>query len=513
MSSQIPETNNGEFFESRGYSSIGSFQYDRSVDDMLSEPAGTYIAPARAVDVSDLFDASKSPPELGKTFRAAFFLDMGWVFLNHGAFGGAARPALRAAQRWAEYAETQPLRWFDRELFPLLAHSIRAAAALIRAPPANVALVPHATYALSSVIGSLLLQPGDVIFCLDVGYGSVKKMLSAAAERSGARLVVGAVPFPLTTPASFVDAIAAQIPLGATLAVFDHVTSNAGLLLPVAALVAAAHERAARVLVDGAHGLGALDLDVPAIGADYYITNAHKWFASSKGLAVLYVAPWVLAGKPGPADAPLALTVARPPAGPPRAASISHGFGSGFGSEFIWDGCRDYSAAVALPSLLDWWSWVGIERSRDYCRALLAEGIALLCARWGTAPHAPAAFYSHMACVQLPARAMPRGAFSDADGGIWRSTSTHSKMIQDALHHAFSIEVPAKTLPGPDGGADSRTYVRVSAFVYNSIEDFLSLADAVDRINWVDHVADAAEDNINVSAVATGGGLQRLHLT
>ena len=500
-----------EYKSHGGYASIGSFQYDRSIDEMLRESSATYIPPTRAVDVSDLFDPSSPAPELGASFRRSFFVDPSWVFLNHGAFGGTARPALRAAQRWAEHAEIQPLRWFDRELFPLLAHSIRALATLISAPPENVALVPHATYALSSVIGSLSLVEGDVVFCLDVGYGSVKKMLIAAAERVGARLVVGIVTFPLTSPEAFVDAIISQIPIGTSLAVFDHVTSNAGLLLPVTALVAAAHARGVRVLIDGAHGLGALDLNVTAIGADYYISNAHKWLASSKGLAMLYVAPWVLATLPGPADttttttttatataSATTITHVRPPAGPPRAASVSHGYGSGFSSEFMWDGCRDYSAAVALPTLLDWWSWIGLERSRNFCHALLREGVSLLCARWGTSTHAPAAFYSHMACVQLPARAMPYGAI-ESNGTSWRCTSTHSKMIQDALHHAFSIEVPAKTLPGPEGGADSRTYVRVSAFVYNSIDDFKALADAVDRIVWIDGIDQA-------------DGLQRLQL-
>jgi isopenicillin-N epimerase len=506
MSSVVPPpatANKGDFV-ARGYSSIGSFQYDRSVDEMLREPDSTYVAPVRAVETSDLFDASSAAPHFGADLRDHFLVDKSWVYLNHGAFGGSARVALRAAQRWAEHAEVQPLRWFDRELFPLLVDSIRQLAAIVNAPPANIALVPHATYALSSVISSLALREGDVLFCLDVGYGSVRKMLAEAAARSKASLVIGVVPFPLTTPEAFTAAIAEQIPLGNTvLAVFDHVTSNSGLLLPAKALVAAAHARGARVLVDGAHGLGALDLDMQDIGADYYVSNAHKWLASAKGLAMLYVSPWVLTATPGPAELVLkalgaTASLDRTVASLPRAASISHGYGSGFSNEFIWDGCRDYGAAVALPTLLQWWRWIGMERAREYCRSLLTKGVDLLCKRWGTQPHASPSFYSHMACVQLPQRALPRGAVNAS--GVWSCTSTHSKMVQDALHHAFSIEVPAKTLPGPSGGTDSRSYVRVSAFIYNTIADFQALADAVDRISW-------ADDEVSPN------GLQRLVLS
>ncbi len=41
------------------------------------------------------------------------------------------------------------------------------------------------------------LRPGDAIFSLDIGYGSVKKMLAAVAEQTGAQHVEMAVKLPL----------------------------------------------------------------------------------------------------------------------------------------------------------------------------------------------------------------------------------------------------------------------------------------------------------------------------
>lgn len=468
--SERPAPAPGITLSARGYTAFGSFFSD-SVEDLVAVPDDRWVSPPRAVTTSDLFDAAAPPPDFGASLSPFFYLDPAWTFLNHGAFGGACRPALRAAHRWAEHAEAQPLRFIDRELFALMVHSVRCAARLVRAPPISIALCCHATYALHSVIASLPLSAGDTLFCLDIGYGSVKKMLALAADRAGARLVVGTVPFPLTTPAALVEAVEAQVPPGCALAVFDHISSNSGLLLPAGALAGAAKRRGTRaVLVDGAHGLGALDLDLPALafaGVDYYVSNFHKWLCSAKGLALLYVAP----------GAPVA----------PRPAVLSHGWGAGFASEWVWDGCRDYSAAVALPTLLEWWDWLGLPRARARCRELLGAAVALLCARWGTSAHAPPVFYSHMACVQLPLRALPPGALreggSAADGAA-AATSAHSKLLQDALHHAFRIEVPVKTLPGPRGDGDSRCYVRISAMVYNTLEEYAALADAVDRIGW-----------------------------
>lgn len=58
---------------------------------------------------------------------------------------------------------------------------------------------------------------------------------------------------------------------------------------------------------------------------------------------------------------------------------VSHGYGSGFASGFVWDGCRDYSGVLAVPAILRFWEHVGLSSARSYCRELLAAACALLC--------------------------------------------------------------------------------------------------------------------------------------
>ena len=72
------------------------------------------------------------------------------------------------------------------------------------------------------------------------------------------------------------------------------------------------------VLVDGAHALGSLPLNITSLDPDYYVTNAHKWLCAPKGAAVMYVRRDLQQST--------------------RPLVISHGFGSGFNSEFIWAG-------------------------------------------------------------------------------------------------------------------------------------------------------------------------------
>ena len=45
---------------------------------------------------------------------------------------------------------------------------------------------------------------------------------------------------------------------------------------------------------------------------------------------------------------------------------ISHGYGDGFLSNYIWDGCRDYSSILALPLLLEFWNSYNLTSIRQY---------------------------------------------------------------------------------------------------------------------------------------------------
>ena len=451
-----------------GYQGFGSFHSD-NVEALVAQPAGDYAPPARLPCEAALWDAAAAPPGFGAPMRAEFAIDPEWTFLNHGAFGAACRVAREAARAWGEHAERQPLRFIDRELLPLQVAAIRAAARLVNCAPANLVIVPNATYGLNVAIAAAAagLRRGDTVYTLDVCYGSVKKMLAAACAAAGATLLVHPLRLPLAAAGGQADIaaqVAASLPPGTALALFDHVASNTGLVLPLAELVPLAHARGARVIVDGAHGAQSQPLDVARLGAEWYTTNCHKWLCATRGVAVLYAS-----------DAVRAAT---------RPVVISHGYGDGFTSDFIWDGTRDYAGVVALPTLLRWWEWVGHDAARGYCRALLRDAVALLTGAWGTGTHAPLDCYSHMACVELPAWALPPGAVAPpGDGGDpaapprRTATSTHGKAVQDALHFHYRIEVPAKTL----GAA---LYLRVSAAVYNTLDDYRRLADAVASFAW-----------------------------
>src|SRR5690606_36669992 len=94
---------------------------------------------------------------------------------------------------------------------------------------------------------------------------------------------------------------------------------------------------------------------------------------------------------------------------------------------------------------------------------LAARAAKLLVAAWGTETAAAPAVLGAMAAIRLPDRAQPAGPAARGD----------AERVHDALFDRHRIEVPIFAIGG-------RLWLRISAAVYNGIEDYQRLAAALD---------------------------------
>ena len=74
----------------------------------------------------------------------------------------------------------------------------------------------------------------------------------------------------------------------------SHVAWTTGAVLPIARIAELAHARGALLAVDGAQAIGAIPVDVGALGTDFYAMPAQKWLLGPEGMAALHVAAPVL---------------------------------------------------------------------------------------------------------------------------------------------------------------------------------------------------------------------------
>src|SRR5205807_4806952 len=66
-----------------------------------------------------------------------------------------------------------------------------------------------------------------------------------------------------------------------------HISNVTGTLLPIERIVRLAHEKGAKVLIDGCQAVPRMPVDVQALGCDFYAFSGHKMYGPS-GIGILY---------------------------------------------------------------------------------------------------------------------------------------------------------------------------------------------------------------------------------
>ena len=375
-------------------------------------------------------------PSFGRAIRRRFFLERGTAFLNHGSFGATPRAVLAAAERWRRRMEANP----DRFMRKVLPGALRAAAGrlarFLHAAERDVVFVENATSGLNAVLRSLEFKRGDEILATTHTYYAVRQALREVCRRTGASVVDAHIALPAADEADLIEPIARRLGRRTRLVVLDHIASPTGLVFPVKRLAALARARGARVLVDGAHAPGQVALDLPALGADWYSGNCHKWLFAPKGCGFL----WARRGAQGNIHPPV----------------ISHGYGSGFTAEFDWTGTRDFSAWLAVPDALDFFTSLGPAGLRAHNHRLVLAAAGRMAGAWGTALDGAPGLHGSMIAVRLP----------DA---LQRSDPRELMAELLARHRIVAAVNPI----------DGVLWARISAQAYNVPADYARLASAV----------------------------------
>jgi isopenicillin-N epimerase len=177
---------------------------------------------------------------------------------------------------WQRELERQPVEFLGRRVRGLLAEARAALATYIGAGKDDVVYVSNVTTALNIVAHSLPLEPGDEILTTDHEYGALDRTWTFVSEHHKARLVVQKLPRPLRGTEEVVESIWAGVTPRTRVLFLSHITSPTAVILPIAPLIARARSAGIWTVIDGAHAPGQVDVDVQALGVDFYGGNCHK---------------------------------------------------------------------------------------------------------------------------------------------------------------------------------------------------------------------------------------------
>ncbi len=369
-----------------------------------------------------------------------FLLRPDIIFLNHGSFGACPKPVFEEYQRWQLELERQPVEFLGRRFDDLMREARQALSALVGADPDDVVYVPNATTGLNIVSRSLQLQPGDVVLGTDHEYGALDRTWKFLCAKRGANYIRQPVPLPVRSAEEVVEAIWSGVTPRTRVLFVSHITSPTAITFPVAELVRRGREAGLITIVDGAHAPGQIELDLDAMGCDFYSGNMHKWALSAKGSAFLYarrelqhlVEPLVVSwgwesDKPGP---------------------------SRFVDEQEWQGTRDIAPFLSVPAAIRFLQEHDWPRVRSECHELVRYARDQVAALTGLAAITPddPAWFSQMSALPLP--------LCDLEA------------LKRRLYGEFGVEIPVIDWNG-------RHFVRISIQAYNTRDDVDRLVEAL----------------------------------
>jgi isopenicillin-N epimerase len=364
-------------------------------------------------------------------FRDEFLLRSGMAFFNHGSFGACPQPVFNIYQRWQRTLEEQPVEFLGRRIESLLEAARTRLAGYLGTQADHLVYVPNATYGFNIVARSLKLEPGDEVLGTNHEYGAADRTWRFNCRQRGATYINQPIDLSPASAEAFVEQLWMGVTPRTKVIFLSHITSPTALIFPVAEVCRRARAEGILTVVDGAHAPGQIDLDMEAIGADFYTGNCHKWLCGPKSAGFLYARPelqYLLE--------PLIVSWGWESHNPRP---------SPFLDLFEWRGTHDPAAYLSVPDAIAFQQERDRPQVRAACHALAAE----IRARVAEITGVPAltddstTWWSQMVLLPLP--------------------SCDVAVLKARLWDEFAVEIPSIDW-------DGRQFLRISVQCYNGMD-------------------------------------------
>jgi len=301
-----------------------------------------------------------------------------------------------------------------------------------------------------------------VLLGFSTTYDAVSNVLRFISDRSPRPKVIN---IPLTFPASHESIIATfETALKGmerhkgqkVVAVIDGIASNPGVRLPWEKMVSVCKAQDVWSVIDGAHCIGQIEIDLHKSDPDFFISNCHKWLYAKRGCAVLYVAKrnQTIIKSPFPTSHNyISPGMTRCPRG------LYHLAKPNMLPQFEWTGTIDFSPYLSVEAALDFRESIGGEKQIDeYCHDLAIKGGQLLSKLLGTEMMETEAveLTSHMVNVALPL--------------VLSATTTRQGVL--ALFDRFRDGLLEANCFAATFYHDRKLWTRCSAQIWNELSDF-----------------------------------------
>ncbi|SPO39085.1 related to isopenicillin N epimerase [Pseudozyma flocculosa] len=424
--------------------------------------------------------AKATPPPFGHACKKLYSFDDDYVNLNNGSFGTCPNHVLEAYKHYLAESERRPDIWMRTGFKPLLERSRKELAQLVNCPVEDLVLLTNATTGVNAILrgmaGTWSATKREAILVYDTVYGACGRTAQYIVDSHPSLQLSVVKRTRETLDQAKRDGVRVRV------AILDTISSLPGVVVPWQQTVQLLREHDVLSLVDGAHAVGQIPLNLRDADPDFFVSNCHKWLSAHRGCAFLYTPKrnqHLVPGMPtshyyvSPTDAP-----AKGPSLIPTDAPSNY--------VAVWEsnGTQDQSNFLCIPAALEFRRWLGGEdRIMGYTTRLAQRGGEILSRRLGhgstvmdLAPNR--ILTSSMVNVSLPLD-LDSLRSAEAEAEAMPSLAFVASRFQTALADRYPTFVPFYV------HADT-IWFRVSAQVWLEESDFDWLADAI--LDTVQHL-------------------------
>ena len=237
--------------------------------------------------IPNLPPSSLAEEKWWKRIRWNFDLDEGMFHYNTGTTGSLAVFGQDNLSVYEARKSANP-RTFGSE-FPNITARRQFMADFIGANLDEVFISYNCSDAMNTIYNGLVFEEGDEILTDPWQHTSENGSINMLKDRYGVVIKTIVPPWPPTSKQAYVDAFAAGITPKTKACQFAYLPQNPAVLLPAKEICTMLRSRGVTSIVDGAHILGHVPLDVHDIGMDFLGMSGHKWLCGPAGTGLAYL--------------------------------------------------------------------------------------------------------------------------------------------------------------------------------------------------------------------------------
>ncbi|NNE03678.1 MAG: aminotransferase class V-fold PLP-dependent enzyme [Eudoraea sp.] len=148
----------------------------------------------------------------------------------------------------------------------------------------------NTTESLDMIIGGFPWEKGDEAIYAVQDYGAMREHFKLVAKRHGIVNKKVSIPNHPTSDEELVSLYEKEITPKTKLLMVCHMVNITGQIMPIRKICDMAHKHGVEVMVDGAHCVGHIEVNIAELNCDYYGSSLHKWLSTPLGAGILYVA-------------------------------------------------------------------------------------------------------------------------------------------------------------------------------------------------------------------------------